>query len=212
MPRGFQILMRRCPSVPKVVLGLVAAAAAVAQTPAEPFTTSVRWSNYLQRTYSPERLAFLAVDSAIDNALRQPHCWDNSASSFGRRFGMSFERRIVKNTFELGAGIVTGQDLRYHPAHSRSFQSRVWNAVRASAMARTPSGAEQPAYTRFLAVAVMDISTANWTDRAIKGRWLARSVGWSVIDQAQTNLLDEFTPDLRRFGERVWRRVRPNTK
>jgi hypothetical protein len=33
---------------------------------------------------------------------------------------------------------------------------------------------------------------------------------FSTLDQAQTNLLDEFGPDLRRIGGRVWKRVRPH--
>ena len=53
----------------------------------EPFTPSARWSQYLHRTYSPLRLGFLAVDTAIDDLLREPACWDSGASSYARRYG-----------------------------------------------------------------------------------------------------------------------------
>jgi len=203
MASGFQVVTRTC------MLTAALTASAFAQQPAESYTPSDRWTAYLHRTYSPQRLAFLAVDTAIDNALRDPHCWDNSATSYGRRFARSFERRIIKNSFELGAGILTGQDLRYHAMRSAPFTHRIWNAVRSAAVAQSSSGSDQVAYTRFLAVAAMDVSTANWTGRPITGRWIVRSVGWSLVDQAQTNLMDEFTPDLRRFGTRLWKRVRP---
>jgi hypothetical protein len=203
MASGFQIVTRTS------VLTAALVASAFAQQPADPYTASDRWAAYLHRTYSPERLAFLAVDTAIDNALRDPHCWDNSAASYGRRFARSFERRIIKNSFELGTGILTGQDLRYHPVRSAPFTQRIWHAVRSAAVAQSSSGSDQVAYTRFLAVAATDVSTANWTKRPITAHWVGRSVGWSVVDQAETNLMDEFSPDMRRFGARLWKRVRP---
>jgi hypothetical protein len=115
---------------------------------------------------------------------------------------------VIRNTAELGAGILTGEDLRYRPAQSRTFQGRVWNALRSSATARMPDGGMRPAYTRFFAIAVANVSTAHWTHRSVGAGWVFRSTGSAVFDQAQTNLLDEFGPDLRRVGGRIWKRVR----
>ena len=75
-------------------------------------------------------------------------------------------------------------------------------------MARMPDGTSRPAYTRFFATTVTNVSTANWTRERIGPERLARSLGWSALDQMQTNLLNEFGPDLRRFGMRAWKRVR----
>jgi len=173
----------------------------------EPFTPSARWSHYLHRTYGPARFAFLAADTAIDHAMREPACWNSAASSYGRRYARSFERRVIRNTTELATGLLTGEDLRYRVSRSHSFHERVWSAIRGSVIARMPDGSERPAYTRFFASAVASVSTANWTRQRVQPGWLAQSAAWSTLDQIQTNLLDEFGPDLRRMGARIWKRL-----
>jgi hypothetical protein len=176
----------------------------------EPFTPAARWSQYLHRTYDPGRLGFLAVDTAIDDVMREPACWDSGARSYGRRYARALERRVVKNTAELAAGLLTGEDLRYRPNRSASVQGRVWRAVRSSVTAQMPDGTLRPAYSRFFAGTITNVSTANWTRQRVRPEWLARSLAWGSLDQIQTNMMDEFGPDLRRIGMRVWKGVRPH--
>jgi hypothetical protein len=199
--------MSRIPGA--VVLWIAAVSSGYAQQPlVEPFTPSARWSHYVHRTFEPVRLVRLAADTAIDHALLDPKCWDFSARSYARRYSRSFERRVIRNTAELTTGLLTGEDLRYRPSRSHSFPGRFWGAVRASATAYMPDGTRQPAYTRFFAGALADVSTAHLTGQRIQPRWMVRSVVWSSVDQVQTNLLDEFGPDLRRIGSSIWKRVR----
>jgi hypothetical protein len=193
-----------------LMLSLAGASAGYAQQLAEPFTPAARWSQYVHRTYGPARLGFLAVDTAVDQAFREPHCWDYTAGSYGRRYARAFERRVIKNSVELAAGILTGEDLRYRPSRSLSIQGRVWNALRSSVTAQMPDGTKRPAYTRFFASELATVSTAHWTRQPVRTEWLFQSLAGSALDQAETNLLDEFSPDLRRVGLRVWRRVRPH--
>jgi hypothetical protein len=155
-------------------------------------------------------MGFLAADIAVDQALREPHCWDSSASSYGRRYARAFERRVIKNSAELAAGLLTGEDLRYRRSQSSSIHGRVWNALRSSVTAQMPDGTKRPAYSRFFAAELTNVTTTHWTRQRISAEWLSRSLAWSAIDQAETNLLDEFGPDMRRFGQRIWKRVRPH--
>jgi hypothetical protein len=175
----------------------------------EPFTASARWSQYLHRTYDPTRLGLLALDTAVDQMLREPVCWDSGAASYGRRYGRTLERRVVKNTAELAGGLLTGEDLRYRMSRSSSLKVRFWNAVRSSVLAQMPDGTTRPAYTRFAAVTVTSMATGNWTRDPIRPSRLGRTLAWSTLDQVETNMIAEFGPDLRRFGTRVWKRVRP---
>ena len=181
-----------------------------AQQLVEPFTPSARWSLYVHRTYGPSRLGLLALDTAIDQGLRQPACWDYTAGSYGRRFARAFQSRVVKNSAELVTGILTGEDLRYHRSRSRSVQGRLWNALRSSVTAQMPDGTKRPAYTRFFASELASVSVAGWTRQPIQPQRLAQSLWWSTIDQAETNVVDEFGPDLRRIGIRIWKGVRPH--
>jgi len=70
-----------------------------------------------------------------------------------------------------------------------------------------PDGTDRPAYTRFFSGAVAEVSTAHLTRQHIRPGWMMQSLAWSTVGQAQTNLLDEFGPDLRRIGSRIGNRI-----
>jgi hypothetical protein len=175
------------------------------------FPTSARWSQYLHRTFGPTRLALLGVETAVDHGFGEPSCWDASGAAYIQRYARAFDRRLIKNTTELAAGIVTGEDLRYRKSRSNSITGRAWNAVRGAVVAQMPDGSERPAYTRFFASAATELSTAHWVGQSIRTRWLFQSVGWSALDQTETNLLDEFSPDVRRVARRLWDVARSRT-
>jgi hypothetical protein len=198
------------PRIPlMLLLGLIGGFAGVAQAQSvepsttAPFTLSERWSLYLHRTYAPSRTGLLAVETAFDQLLEQPHCWDNSAGSYVQRYARAFDGRLIKNTAEFAAGALTGEDLRYKRSHSRSIHGRVWHALESSVTAQMPDGSRRPAYTRFFASAVTEMATTHWTGQPIQTAWAFQSLGESALDQVETNLLDEFGPDLRRIAGRL---------
>jgi hypothetical protein len=168
------------------------------------YTPPERWSEYLHRTFGPTRLALLGAETAVDHGFGEPSCWDASGAAYVQRYARAFDRRLIKNTTEFATGVLTREDLRYRKAGSRSIRGRVWNVFRASVVAKMPDGTERPAYTRFFASATTELSTAHWVGQPIRTRWEFQSVGWSVLDQAETNLMDEFSPDLRRIAIRLW--------
>jgi hypothetical protein len=188
-----------------VLTSAFAQAQPVESSTPEPFSPSARWANYLQRTYGPARLGFLAAETLLDHELRQPTCWDTSANSYGQRYARAFDRRLIRNTADLATGILTGEDLRYKNSRSHSVHERIWNALQSSVTAQLPDGRRRPAYTRFFGSAVTEISTAHWTGQPIRTGWVFQAVGWSVLDQMETNLVDEFGPDIRRITERLWK-------
>lgn len=169
------------------------------------FTPAERFGYYVHRTYSPHRLAVLGIETGIDHALRQPACWDQGAGSYATRYARALDRRMIRNTAEFGAGLLTGEDLRYRPLTPGRLRGRVWHAVRGAFVASMPGGGERPAYTRFVASAVAELSTAHWTGQRITAGWLAGALGSGALDQIETNLLDEFAPDIRRVGRRLRR-------
>jgi hypothetical protein len=152
-------------------------------------------------------MGFLAVDTAIDQALSGSGCWHSGGPDYGRRFARAFESRVVRNSAELATGILTGEDLRYHASRSHSFHGRLWNALRSSVTAQMPDGSRRPAYTRFFALELANVSTVRWGRQPIRPEWFMKSLTRSTLDQAQTNILDEFGPDLRRIGVHIWKRV-----
>ena len=192
-----------------LLLSIAGAWSGTAQQLPEPFTPAERWALYLHRTYSPARMGFLAVDTAMDQMLSDHARWNSGANSYQRRYARALESRVIRNSAELAAGLLTGEDLRYRPSTSHSIPGRLWNAVRASVTAQMPDGTRRPSYTRFFANELASASMANWARRPIRPEWFVRSLTCSTLGQAQTNILDEFAPDLRRFGIHIWKRVRP---
>jgi hypothetical protein len=186
-----------------LLLSLLGVASEVAQAQSlEPltFTLSERWSHYVHRTFGPTRLGVLAAETAVDQGIGEPGCWDASARSYLQRYARAFDRRLIRNTTEFATGILTGEDLRYRKSQSHSIGGRVWNAVRRSMVSQMPDGTTRPAYTRFFASATAELTTAHWTGQPIQTRWFFQSLGWSALDQVETNLLDEFGADIRRVA------------
>jgi hypothetical protein len=195
--------------------GVLAAALLPQQKPKAPadarletFDLSQRWKHYAHRTYSAPRLSLLAAESAVDHALREPACWDRAGSSYAQRYMRAIDRRVIRNTAEFASGLLTGEDLRYVRSRSVRPSSRAWYAVRSAFQARTSNGAVRPAYTRYVSAAIAEASTAHWVGQTIQPRWMLQTLGWGALDQIQTNLLDEFGPDLRLVGIRMWKRLR----
>jgi hypothetical protein len=174
----------------------------------QPFTPAERFAYYLHRTYGPHKLGVLAFETALDHALGQPACWDQGLGSYVTRYSRALDHRMIRNTAEFGAGLLTGADLRYKRLGSGPIQARVWNAVRSAFLARAAGDRQRPAYTRFAAATVAEVGTAHWTGQPIHAAWLAQALGWGALDQIQTNLLDEFSAEFRRIGGRMCRRLR----
>jgi hypothetical protein len=188
------------------VLGVsseVAQAQSVEPVTGGSFTLSERWSHYLHRTLEPTRLGVLAAETAVDHGFGEPGCWDASAGSYLQRYARAFDRRLIRNTTEFVTGIMTGEDLRYRKSWSHSIGGRVWNALRGSMEAQMPDGRTRLGYTRFFASATAELTTAHWTGQPIQTRWIFQSLGWSALDQVETNLLNEFGPDIRRVAGRL---------
>jgi hypothetical protein len=200
-----------------LLLSLIGVSSEVAQAQSvEPltggaFALSARWSHYLHRTFGPTRLAVLAAETAVDHGFGEPGCWDASVGAYAQRYTRMFDRRLIRNTTEFATGILTGEDLRYRKSRSQSIRGRVWNAVRASMVAQMPDGTKRPAYTRFFASVTTELSTAHWIGQPIRTQWVFQSLGWSALDQVETNLLDEFSPDVRRIATRLWDGARNRT-
>jgi hypothetical protein len=155
-------------------------------------------------------MAFLALDTAVDQVLSGSGCWRSGAPAYGERYARAFQGRVVRNSAELVTGILTGEDLRYHASRSHSFHGRLWNALRSSVTAQMPDGTRRPSYSRFFADELAHASTVRWGRQPIRPEWFMMSLTRSTLDQAQTNILDEFSPDLRRMGVRIWKRVHPH--
>jgi hypothetical protein len=111
---------------------------------------------------------------------------------------------VINNTLEFVGGAVIGDDARYRPSTSQGLVKRGLHAAGSTFTARTASGRTRPAYSRVLAVTAALLIANRWQPLPKTGRNLAGALVFNVTNMAQDNLLQEFTPDLRRFGSKLF--------
>src|SRR5713226_1462461 len=172
-------------------------------------TPRERLQYYVHRTYtSRQRLAFLLADTGLGYALNDPEEWGQAPGSFGARLGSNFGRRFVANSIEFGLGVALHEDARYRPAPFTSLPQRVWYATKAAFTARASEGRTRPAYSRFGAVAGAVLAGSTWRPTPASAPDLLAEIGFSLAGKVPDNLLDEFSPDMRRAGHKVLRTIR----
>jgi hypothetical protein len=133
--------------------------------------------------------------------------WGAGLSGFGESLAPVYGRRVINNTIEFVAGAVIGDDARYRPSTSRELVKRGLHAVESTFTARAASGRTRPAYSRVFAVTAALLIANRWQPLPKTGCNLAGALVFNATDMAQDNLLQEFTPDLKRFGSKFWHKI-----
>ncbi len=166
-----------------------------------------RWNNYVQRTFSWQRISIVAAETAFDQTFqlrrcgRPPYCFPDD-------FGASVFRRTARNTLELGAGELFRQDLRRRPSGLQGFHRRVAFALLHAPLARNGDGDWEPAYARYIGTLGGVAVTTAWRGRPLTGERLSREFGWAVTSYFEDALMTEFEPDIHRTAWRVGRKVK----
>ena len=172
------------------------------------FTLSERWQHYVYRTYSWQRLGLLAVDTGIDMTLSKPSC-GRTLNCFQDRYAGAFIGRSTRTTIELLAGAVLQEDIRRRTSRDTQFSKRVKHALVHSFVAYTPDGHARPAYSRLLGAAGGIYTLSEWNCKPMTTGRMAHQLSWVLASNVQDSLLNEFSPDLKRFGLRVGNRLLP---
>jgi len=168
-----------------------------------------RWNNYLERTYSWQRIGGAVAETAfadtfrLDKCGRPPYC-------FPHHLGGALMRRTARTSMEFGVGALLKEDIRRKPSGLPGFRQRIVFALVHAPLAKGPDGEWRPAYSRFAgtlgAVAVEDA----WRGHPLSTRCIATSFAWSASSYFQDALYAEFEPDMKRIGRRIWQnRIRP---
>lgn len=194
--------------VPFFVLPMRAQSAAHSD-PVE-YTSEDRVKDYLHRTYSWQRMTLLAGETGVIHVFHPKGEWGNGLSGFGADFSSGFARRVVRNTLELGLSAAFQEDRRYRPSGEKGVWKRVRYASLHSFTAKTPDGLCRPAYSRFGATIANAYISSVWQPRPMGHGDVWADIGSSFGDYISGSMLDEFSPDLKKFGKRraqVFRRL-----
>ena len=194
---------------PRIISALLLLFSVLGSTPrvvageTDPFGLPERFSNYLHRTYSWQRMAWLGMDAGFDNAT----CGAPGVDELFRGYGDGFGRRIVSNSTEFAVGAVLHEDTRYKSLGTGSFGRRLRYATVRAFQASVPGTRVRPAYSRFAAMAAGEFISPLWSGQRVSAAGAISGIGFGILGQMQNNYLAEFSPDLKRFGHKVGRRL-----
>lgn len=167
-----------------------------------PFTASDRFQNYFQRTYSWQRMSFLAFDTAVDHLISKPE-WGSGMAGYGIRYATGFGRRLVTNSTEFGMASILHEDIRFHASHQKGFLPRLKYASAHAFIALGPENKPEPAYARFAGIAGSALIEPAWRGTPLSASCLGRQIGFRLLDQVQNSVLTEFSPDLKKLGKKI---------
>jgi hypothetical protein len=171
------------------------------------FRSRLMW--YTQRTYTdpwqPVRLiGDVTVDDFVFGGTKR---WGSGVSGWGKALSSVWGQRVIDNTAELLLGTLVGDDARYRSSEERGVVRRSLHAIVSAFTARARSGNTRPAYSRTIAITAGTLIANQWRSDPRTGGHLTRALVFGVTDKIQEDLLQEFSPDLKRFGHRTWREV-----
>ncbi len=169
-------------------------------------TPADRLNDYFHRTYSWQQMGSLAVDTAIDNFLPHP-TWGRSMNGYSCRYVSSFGKRLVTNSAEFGASSLFQEDIRYRSSHLDGFVPRLKFAVTHAFTAYGPDNRVEPAYGRFAGIAAVAVIEPSWRPGGWSTSRFGHNASSRALDLLQASVLNEFSPDMKRFGLRVRKRV-----
>lgn len=176
---------------------------------AEKFTFQKRLQWYAKITYTdPWRLVWLVGEVTADDFLFDGiEKWGSGLSGWGKSLAAVYGQRVVTNTTELFVGQLIGDDARYRPSGKKGVTRRVWYATTHAFTAQARNGNTRPAYSRCIAVTTGALVANQWRPHPKTGADLTRTLIFGITDKIQDDLLAEFSPDLKRFGRKIWRKI-----
>jgi len=173
------------------------------------FTLQERWDHYVYRTYSWQRLTLLGLDTAVDMAISKPHN-GRTFDAFGDRYTGGLIARSTRTTTEFLAGAVLREDIRRRSSTETAFGKRIKHALIHSFVAYSPEGHAHPAYSRLIGAAAGIYTLSLYNERPMTTGRMAHELSWVLASNVQDSLLNEFSPDMKRFGLKVKNRLIPN--
>jgi len=181
-----------------------------ATKPAEKFTFKARFAWYAKRTYTDllGHADLIGEVTVSDFAFGDVKRWGSGLSGWGRSLAPVYGERVVGNTTEFLVGALIGDDARYQLSKDRGIVRRGLHATIGAFTARAKSGNTRPAYSRIIAVTTSILIANQWQSRPQTGYTLSGALIFGVTDKIQGDLLREFSPDLKRYGHKIWQKIR----
>ncbi len=191
-----------------LLLGLLTPLYGQQATPGPPaFGWGERFAYYAKNTFGWHQIGLQAVDAGFDQLLRDPKYWARGANDYGCRYGTGFGQRVTRNSIELLAGAALHEDARFKPSGENRFSKRLEYAFKHALLATGDQGRERPAYSRLAATAGGVLLAYAWNPQPPTAPQVFQNLGFGLIGHLENSLLTEFSPDMKRFGRNLRRKI-----
>jgi len=166
-----------------------------------PLSAHCKFNIFLKSTYSPYTFVSAGFQATLDQAQGQwPH-YGGGMQGWGKRFGATLadtESRRFIQTFVLST--ILHQDPRYFPSHKSNLFSRSWYASTRVVITRDDDGSSVLNTSEFMGALFTSALQNSYYPR--HDRTLADTMsrfGGALISDAISNVVREFTPDMKRL-------------
>jgi len=192
-----------CSQMRMVPASFVVAPAGLPDAPSayDPLSRHCKFELVLHQTYSPYTFASAGFDATWAQMWAQWPQYGGGMQGWGKRLGATLadeeSRRFIQN-FVLAS--LLHEDPRYFPSGRNGFVSRAWYAATRVLITRDDYGRDVFNQAEFLGASfTSSLQDAYYPrpDRTL-GATMNRFLG-SLSSDATTNVLHEFTPDLKRL-------------
>lgn len=169
-----------------------------------PLTGREKFHSFVKSTYAPYTFFSAAFGATLAQAQGQWYEYGGGMPGWGKRFGANLadteSRRFIQG-FVLSA--VLHQDPRYFPSKKSKKIPRAWYAATRVVVGKSDNGSDTFNSAEFLgALFTSSLQNAYYPehDRGF-GETMSRFLG-ALLSDASSNVLREFTPDMRRMIRR----------
>jgi len=179
---------------------LIAAVCALSAAGAEEeFQQPSPEKSFAQQTFGVGTYVRAGAATLAGEITNSPEEWGRGADGVGRRFASAFGKHLIHTSTEFSVATLRHEDLRYFPAETKGFGSRLRHALLSTVVARNTSTGNQTLATGRLSGAFASgfVSRLWFPDRYHTFSSGMSSTGFSLGITAGTNVFREFWPKRR---------------
>jgi len=167
-----------------------------------PLTGGERWNLYAKRAFWSPGVFFRAAAPALGAHLGDhPPEWGQGMAGYGRRLGDRYARVVAKETYEAAGAAALRHEVRYIPSAGQKTLGRIGHALASTILTYDRFGRRTPHIARIGASLGAEFTRDLWLPAGYRSRaGTVRGVGISLGFNSLTNLLREFTPELKRLN------------
>ena len=173
--------------------------------PYQPITPAERWQEFTRDSFtSPGGYLVPLFPAGIAHLKNKPTQWGQGAEGFGRRAGYAYATNFMDDSILHASAAILRNDVRYEPSKDEKVMRRVRHALSRTFVTRSQSGRLTFNSSNFMSsygagmLATYMLPSESYEPL----KYGVRQGHILIAAHAGSNLLKEFTPDIKRLFRR----------